>query len=121
MRSPSHTHARAKRMRHEMSPPEVLLWVRIRGRSSGRITFRRQHPVGKYIADFYCAAARLVIEIDGAVHSEDRQSGYDERRDRYMAGLGLKVVRVSAGDVMRNPDECAQGIYDAAVELIERR
>jgi very-short-patch-repair endonuclease len=98
-----------------------LIWVRLRGRSAYGPAFRRQHPVGRYVADFYCAAARLVIEIDGAGHTEDRQFDHDRRRDRRMADSGLRVMRVPAVDVMTDPDACAQGIYDAAEEIISQR
>ncbi|HZL00677.1 MAG TPA: endonuclease domain-containing protein [Caulobacteraceae bacterium] len=114
MRSSSHTHARAKALRRALSPPEVALWARLRTRLPDLPTFRRQHPIGLYIADFYCAAARLVIEIDGAWHGEESQRLHDERRDEYMARTGYRVVRISAADVMREPDEVAQGIVDMA-------
>lgn len=69
------------------------------------------HAVGPYIADFYCAA-----EIDGAVHGEDRQIIHDEARDAYLARLGLRVMRVPAGDVLADPDEIADGIFRVALE-----
>jgi very-short-patch-repair endonuclease len=99
-----------------MSPPEVFLWQRLRLRQSGRPTIRRQHPIGPYIADFYCAAAKLVIEIDGSTHADEAQRDHDERRDAYMRRLGYRVVRCSAADVMRDADEVAQGIIDTARE-----
>ena len=98
-----------------MSPPEVLIWVRLRVRLEGQPRFRRQHPIGPYVADFYCSAAKLVVEIDGAIHGEDAQREHDLRRDAYMERLGLRVIRVSAADVMADPDACAQGIVDVAV------
>src|SRR5580704_15769706 len=66
-----------------MSPPEVLLWVRLRQLRGEGPTFRRQHPIGPYIADFYCASARLVVEVDGAGHTVDAQIAHDARRDAY--------------------------------------
>jgi very-short-patch-repair endonuclease len=98
-----------------MSPPEVLLWVRLRALRGDGPTFRRQHPIGPYIADFYCAAARLVIEVDGAEHTELDRIVRDERRDAYLKGQGYRVVRIPAVDVMRDPDETAQGIVEAAL------
>jgi very-short-patch-repair endonuclease len=59
------THNRAKALRKALSPPEVLLWTRLRDRQPGRPTFRRRHPIGPYIADLHNAKARLVVEIDG--------------------------------------------------------
>ncbi|MEO8926182.1 MAG: endonuclease domain-containing protein [Caulobacteraceae bacterium] len=67
-----------------MSPPEVILWAKLRVRVPGQPNFRRQHPIGPFIADFYCAAARLVIEIDGAGHGDEVQRDHDERRDLYI-------------------------------------
>ena len=100
-----------------MSPPEVLLWTRLkllRGESAQR--FRRQHPIGPYVADFCCAAAKLVIEVDGAAHNgQDRQIAHDQRRDAYMRELGYSVLRIPAGDVLRDVDEVVQGIVQAVV------
>jgi len=104
-----------------MSPPEVLLWARLRLLRGEGPSFRRQHPIGPYVADFYCSAARLVIEVDGGTHSEDRQIAHDERRDAYMRQLGYKVLRVSSGDIMRNADEAADGVVQAALALLRNR
>jgi very-short-patch-repair endonuclease len=98
-----------------MSPPEVLIWVRLRDRSADFPAFRRQHPVGPYVADFFCTAARLVVEIDGATHSEDAQVAHDKRRDAYLRDRGLEVIRVTGADVMADPDGCADGIVLAAL------
>ena len=118
MRSPSLTHRRAKTLRRTLSPPEAALWVRLRERRASGPTFRRQHPIGPYIADFYCPAARLVIEIDGAGHAEAAQIEHDARRDTYMKGLDYHVIRCSAGEVMRDREGVAQGIVDAALALL---
>ena len=70
---------------------------------------------GPYIADFYCAAARLVIEVDGAEHTEIARMARDERRDEYLRSLGYQVLRIPAGDVFRDADEVVQGIVQAAL------
>jgi len=101
-----------------MSPPEVLLWSRLRLLRGEGLKFRRQHPIGPFVADFYCAAAKLVVEIDGAYHSEDAQIEHDRRRDAYLGELGYRVVRCPAGDVMRDVDEVAQGLVQAALYWI---
>jgi hypothetical protein len=77
-----------------------------------------KHPISPYIADFYCSAARLVVEIDGAGHGEDAQILHDQARDRYMEGRGYRVLRISAADVMANADEVAEGVVHTALELI---
>jgi very-short-patch-repair endonuclease len=94
-----------------MSPPEVRLWNRLR-RSPCGIGFRRQHPIGPYSADFYCPAARLVIEVDGMIHDFAAQAAHDEARNAYMRELGLQIVRVPASDVMRDPDAIAQALVE---------
>ena len=68
MRAPPQTIAHARRLRRALSPPEARLWNRLRERAPGLPTFRRQHPIGPYVLDFYCAKARLAIEIDGMSH-----------------------------------------------------
>jgi very-short-patch-repair endonuclease len=98
-----------------MSPPEALLWTRLRLLRGDGPTFRRQHPIGPYIADFYCSAARLVIEVDGAEHTELAQMAHDERRDVYMQRLGYRVLRIPAGDVLQWVDDVVQGIVEAAL------
>ena len=103
-----------------MSPPEVLLWLRLRRREAGLPRWRRQHPISPYIADFYCSAARLVVEIDGAGHGEETQILHDETRDRYLQGLGYGILRISAADVMAKADAVADGIVQMALETIHR-
>ena len=121
MRSLSKTHTRAKALRQTMTPPEVILWTRLRTRSPDGPRIRRQHPVGPYIADFYCADARLVIEIDGWGHNMGDRPQRDEWRDAWMAEQGLVVVRYSAEEVMRNPTGIADGIWDTCAERIKNR
>jgi very-short-patch-repair endonuclease len=101
---------RARKLRREMSYPEVLLWQRLRGAPEG-VRFRRQHPIGAdYTADFYCAAARLVIEVDGEIHSHGKAPTRDAVRDEYMRGRGLAVVRLTASEVLRDADEAPAAI-----------
>jgi very-short-patch-repair endonuclease len=121
MRSAKDAHQRAKGFRKAMSPPEVRLWTRLRQLRGGGPTFRRQHPIGPYIADFYCAAAKLVVEVDGAHHTEDAQIAHDAERSAYLESLGYRVVRCPGRDVMANADEAAQGIVQAAIYWIKQR
>ncbi|WP_083811515.1 endonuclease domain-containing protein [Asticcacaulis biprosthecium] len=72
--------ALAKEMRRELTTPEFLLWDRLKHRDGDGIAFRRQHPKGPYILDFYCHKVKLYVEVDGALHDSDR----DERRDRWL-------------------------------------
>lgn len=105
----------AKKLRGEMSLPEVLLWQRLRGRSHG-IKFRRQHPMGDYVADFYCASAKLIVEIDGASHRAGDRGQRDERRDDWMTQNGMQVVRIAAKDVLANADEIANSLVTLCME-----
>ena len=98
----------ARRLRRQLSLPELLLWQRLR-LARGDLRFRRQHAIGPYVADFYCPAARLVIEVDGSVH--DSRQAKDEQRDAYLTSLGLRVSRVLAADVLADPDGVADSIY----------
>jgi very-short-patch-repair endonuclease len=98
-----------------MSPPEALLWSRLRLLRGEGPTFRRQHAIGPFIADFCCSTARLVIEVDGGHHFEDAQIAKDEARTAYLRQRGYRVLRVPSNEIMRNVDEVAQGIVDVAL------
>jgi len=101
-----------------MSPPERTLWAHLRRPSSG-VRFRRQHPIGPYIADFYSREAGLVVEVDGESHYEGADSAArDARRDDYMETLGLRVLRVSATDVCSDPAAVAEAVGEAAREVV---
>jgi very-short-patch-repair endonuclease len=83
-----------------MTLPEVVLWEHLRdGRLDG-LRFRRQHPIGPYVLDFYCAAARLAVEVDGAIHDYAEQISRDARRDEWLMGQGIGVLRLMAVDVL---------------------
>lgn len=105
----------ARRARREMTLPEILLWQRLKGSPQG-IAFRKQHPIGQYRADFYCAAAKLVIEVDGAAHDMGDRPARDAQRTAWLEKQGYPVLRVMAADVLKDADEAAQGIvaYAAA-------
>ncbi|HZF95023.1 MAG TPA: endonuclease domain-containing protein [Allosphingosinicella sp.] len=82
---------RARQMRREMTPEEELLWSHLRARRLGGFKFKRQEWLGRYIADFYCWEAKLIVEVDGSQHHE--QAGYDAGRDAWLKRRGLKVLR----------------------------
>ena len=98
---------KARGLRRAMSLPEVMLWQRLRGRPGG-VKFRRQHPVGVYVADFYAAEARLIVEIDGLAH--DFRVERDLVRDDWLRGQGFVVVRVAAAEVLRDVDGVVEGL-----------
>ncbi|MDO4867195.1 MAG: endonuclease domain-containing protein [Clostridia bacterium] len=90
----------AQKLRREMTPQERFLWYGFLKTCSAQ--FRRQKQFGPYIADFYCADAKLVIELDGSQHYEGEAIASDQERDAYLSGLGLLVLRYSNADVNRN-------------------
>ena len=105
----------ARRLRREMSLPEVLLW-QILHKRSGELKFRRQHPIGCYIIDFYVASAKLGIEIDGMAHDMGDRPARDEERDRWLEAQGMKMLRISAKDVLADPDAAAASIVRLCTE-----
>ena len=121
MRSSVLAQKRARKLRQEMSPPEVMLWSRLRKRAGNGVAFRRQHPIGSYVLDFYCSAARLAVEVDGAHHTEDAQIAHDERRDAWLKSQGLTVMRIPASHVMQDVDEAADGVLLMVQSLMADR
>ena len=100
---------RARRLRRSMSPPEASLWQALRRRPES-LKFRRQHPFERYTADFYCASAKLVVEIDGDSHGMGDNPQRDVRRDAWMREQGLRVLRFSAEEVMRDLESVVRAI-----------
>lgn len=100
-----------------MTPPELALWTRLRARAPGGPAFRRQHPFGPYILDFYCTAASLAVEVDGQGHDFGDQPEHDLRRDAFLAEHGVQVMRYRASEVMADPNGVADSIWDAAKAL----
>jgi very-short-patch-repair endonuclease len=96
--------AKARSLRQSMTKAEVYLWMHLRKRALGGARFRRQHPIGPYIADFACPAAKLVVEVDGATHATPQELAYDERRTKYLQQLGWTVLRVTNTDIYENMD-----------------
>ncbi len=98
---------RARELREQMSLPEVLLWRLLRGEPGG-VKFRRQHPLGAYVLDFYCAKAKVCIEIDGIAHEMGSRPERDEMRDAWLREQGIDFLRIPASDVLRSPDDVAE-------------
>ncbi|MGH7247525.1 MAG: endonuclease domain-containing protein [Pseudomonadota bacterium] len=118
MRAPPKTISNAQRLRRTLSVPEARLWSRLRGRAPGKPVFRRQHPIGPYVLDFYCAKARLAVEIDGVGHDMGDRPQRDIRRDAWLAARGLTVIRVAAGELPHRIDEAADAIVRMAAERL---
>ncbi len=105
---------RAHCFRHNLSENERILWSRISGKQMG-VAFRRQFPVGKYIVDFVAPSAKLIVEVDDGSHELRRTA--DARRDRNLARLGYRVLRIDAELVRRNAAE-AVALIVAALQLV---
>jgi len=108
---------RARRLRREMTKAEVILWTRLRRQQLGGYKFRRQHPIGPYIADFACAEEKLVLEVDGWTHSSKAERAHDAKRTEFMNALGWKVIRVENEDVYDHEDETLDYIEREIVRL----
>src|SRR5438874_4855835 len=93
---------RARSLRRADIPAEARLWSNLRGRRLQSFKFVRQIPIGPYIVDFLCREARLIVEVDGATHSEDREIVYDRRREAYLRAEGYRIVRVQNDDIYRH-------------------
>ncbi|QQS54191.1 MAG: endonuclease domain-containing protein [Candidatus Competibacteraceae bacterium] len=91
-----------KELRSTMTPAEIRLWQALKHRQLDGLKFRRQPSIGPFIADFYCPAAKLVIELDGSVHDSEIAQQQDAERTAYLVSLGLRVVRLANREVMEN-------------------
>ena len=91
----------ARSMRREPTEAEDRLWQELRGRRLDKIKFRRQVPIGRYVADFVCAEAKLIVEIDGSQHAESR---HDQERDAALKASGFRVLRFWNDDVLKELD-----------------
>ena len=107
---------RARRLRRDMSLPEGLLWQQLRGQPGG-YKFRRQHPAGFYVLDFFCAEAKLCVEIDGEAHNRGDRPDFDDKRDEWLKLHGVSTLRIPATAVLKNLD----GVVFAIVEACSKR
>jgi very-short-patch-repair endonuclease len=109
----------ARKLRREMSLPEVLLWEQLRATKTG-LRFRRQHPIGPYVCDFYCATAKLTVEGDGEFHGRDDRPQRDAGRDRFFEQNGYRVLRVAAGEVLRDMEAVVTMIVSFAARPLHQ-
>ncbi|HEX8585536.1 MAG TPA: endonuclease domain-containing protein [Allosphingosinicella sp.] len=103
-----------------MSLPEVLLWQRLKGKPQG-LAFRKQHPIPPYRADFYCASAKLVVEVDGIAHDMGDRPMRDEVRTEELTKKGYQVIHIPAADVLRDADAVAASIVALASSPLHHR
>ena len=117
---PARTNAavtRAKAMRCTMSPSETALWAVLKERPGG-FKFRRQHPAGDYVLDFFCPAAGLAIEVDGEAHDRGNRPERDMRRDAFLRECGVETLRIPAREVFANLDSVVSMIVERVRERV---
>jgi very-short-patch-repair endonuclease len=102
----------ARQLRREQTLAEAALWRLLRGDRLG-LPFRRQHVIGRFVVDFCCPAARLVIELDGAVHDADEVRTQDAWREEQLRALGYDVIRFWNDGVLQSPDLVIEAILAA--------
>ena len=102
---------RARELRRRATEAEKILWERLRNRRLRGLKFRRQHPLGPYIVDFYCAAHRLVVEIDGPIHALQQEK--DALRAQYLNMYGYRVLRFTNEEVLQDIETVLRRILEA--------
>src|SRR6185312_15621891 len=106
----------ARRLRSEMTAAEVLLWRQLRNRGTGP-KFRRQVPIDRYVADFACVAAKLIIELDGRPHDDPEQQEHDRNRDAWLRAHGWHVLRFPNEQIISE----SPAVYAEINRMIELR
>jgi very-short-patch-repair endonuclease len=109
----------ARELRKKQTTSEQILWTCLRNRRLGGLKFKRQHPICKFVADFYCHEAGLVIELDGAVHLERDQAERDKIRTEIINNLGISVLRFNNSQIKNELEKCLNSILGHARSLID--
>ena len=102
----------ARDLRKNMTDAERRVWSKIRRKQLKEFQFYRQKNIGDYIVDFYCPAAKLIVEIDGGQHYSEENIKKDEARDKFLSDLGFRVLRFSNSDVFKNIEGVVEEIYN---------
>lgn len=103
----------ARSLRKNMTDAETLLWHCLRRKQLGGFRFRRQHPLDRYVLDFFCCEAKLAVELDGGQHNEPYTRARDDQRTAFLNNNGIQVVRFWNHEVFQNLEGVLQAIYDA--------
>jgi very-short-patch-repair endonuclease len=111
---------RARSLRKNMTEPKIMLWSRLKGRGTDKPIFRRQFAYETIILDFYCPAAKLAVEVDGATHWDEEGQAKDSARDAWLASRGISVMRLPVGEIYRDLGAAADAVVWRALELIAR-
>lgn len=117
---PYHSHLKplSRTLRSNMTDAEQIMWKHLRGKQIHGVQFYRQKPLAGYIVDFYCASAKLVVELDGSQHLETENRANDIERSKVLAALGLDVLRFDNRQVMTELDSVLSMIADAVKKKI---
>ena len=110
--------ARAKQLRRTMTRAETVLCRHLKAHRLARLSFRRQTPIGNYIADFVAHSCKLIVEVDGESHDFEERLRHDERRDRWFASRGYHVLRFTNDDVFQNLEGVVSSILQAAEQAV---
>ena len=103
----------ARRLRRDLTEPERLLWMLLRDRRFAEFKFRRQVPIGPYIADFVCFSARLVLELDGVQHLEASQAAHDLQRTAHLEQAGFRILRIWNSHLFTERESVFEAIWQA--------
>jgi len=110
----------AKKLRNNMTEAERILWMHLRDGING-FKFRRQHPVGNYIADFFCHKAKLIVELDGSVHNNEDVKNNDIQRQNDLQLLGYNIIRFNNDDVFKNVEKVIEQIQKKVNNIINNK
>ena len=109
---------KARQLRKNMTESERALWLRLRGKQLLGIQFYRQKPIGDYIVDFFAPGTKLVVEVDGSQHMGGNHAEKDKCRDKYLASVGLRVLRFNSREVIKETDAVVEVIYRTMAQRI---
>lgn len=108
-----------RNLRKESTQAEDFLWQHLRNGKLNKLKFKRQHSIGNYIVDFYCASNRLIVEADGSVHHESDQQEKDKLRDENLIEMGFQICRISNYEILFNMENVRQQILKCSnIELL---
>ncbi len=113
--------AKARRLRHMPTIAEQTLWKALRRNQLHKISFRRQHPIGPYVLDFYCPSKRIAIEVDGGQHATDTGQAHDQRREHWLSAKGIRILQFWNNEVLLNLNGVLQTICHALDQTPSRR
>ncbi len=109
---------KAKELRKMETHAEKILWTRVSNSQILGLTFRRQHPINQFIADFYCHSTRLVIEIDGSIHDLPENKVYDIERSNLLSQFGLTIIRFKNEDIIDNINQVIDTIIKISKDIL---